>query len=150
VPPAEKKKQLLVDNEMLVSFFLRLADRSEAIRVHFRFVLGLILLRKRLLRYESTETRDGVERWRMTLASDKSAHEVVNPRLTDDQIEAVSAELGAILHGDMGAWASDLGDESGVESVDRGDAVDALEPTGAANHAIDPNGANREDAPSDA
>ena len=40
----------------------------------------------------------------MTLTLDKTAHQVVNPHLTDDQIEGVSSQLSAILHGDMGHW----------------------------------------------
>ncbi|MEE9178223.1 MAG: hypothetical protein V3U46_07310, partial [Acidimicrobiia bacterium] len=76
------------------------------VRVHFRFVLALILLRKRLLRYEGSAVENEVEAWRMTLMSDRSDHRVVNPRLTDDQIEGVSQQLSAILHGDMGEWAA--------------------------------------------
>lgn len=106
VPVKAKKKRLLVDNEMLVSFFTRLAGEAELIRVQFRFVLALILMRKRLLRYERTTTSDGTETWTLTLMTDKSEHQVVNPRLTDDQIESVSGQLGAVLHGDMGEWAA--------------------------------------------
>ena len=104
VPVKEKRKRLLVDNEILAHFFLRLADQSEPLRLQFRFVLALILLRKRLLRYEETTIEDGREIWRMTLTLDKTTHQVVNPHLTDDQIEGVSSQLSAILHGDMGHW----------------------------------------------
>jgi len=105
VPIKEKKKQLLVDNAVLVNFFSRLADEQDPARIRFRFVLALILMRKRLLRYDTSEVRDGQEYWRMTIPSDQSTHEVVNPRLTDDQIEDVSRQISAILHGDMGEWA---------------------------------------------
>ena len=104
VPVKEKRKRLLVDDEILVHFFLRLADQSEPHRLQFRFVLALILLRKRLLRYDETIMEDGRQVWRMTLTLDKTAHQVVNPHLTDDQIEGVSSQLSAILHGDMGHW----------------------------------------------
>ncbi len=113
VPVKEKKKRLLVDNEILVSFFLRLVDETELVRVQFRFVLALILMRKRLIKYDGTKTEGDVETWRMILVSDKSVHEIVNPQLTDDQIEGVSEQLTAILHGDMGEW---------VEQADDGDA----------------------------
>jgi len=106
VPIKQKRKKLLVDNEILVSFFLRLGDESEPARLHFRFVLALILMRKRLLRYEGSVVEGGVEVWRMVQASDRSEHRVVNPRLTDEQIEGVSSQLSAILHGDMGEWAT--------------------------------------------
>ncbi len=105
VPIKQKRRKLLVDNEILVSFFTRLADQAEPLRVQFRFVLALILLRKRLLRYEGTATDEGREIWRMTLAIDKTSHQVINPRLTEDQIQEVSSQLSAILHGDMGKWA---------------------------------------------
>ena len=112
MPVKEKRKKLLVDNELLVSFFLRLADETEPVRIQFRFVLALILMRKRLLRYSATEMADGVETWRMVIPADQSEHKVVNPNLTDEQIEGVSGQLSAILHGDMGEWAvmDDAGD----------------------------------------
>ena len=106
IPIKRKHKKLLVDNEILISFFLRLGNESEPARLQFRFVLALILMRKRLLRYEGSGVEDGVEVWRMVLTADRSEHRVVNPRLTDEQIEGVSSQLSAILHGDMGEWAT--------------------------------------------
>ena len=105
VPTREKRKKLLVDNEMLVSFFLRLGEETEPARVRFRFVLALMLMRKRLLRYDTAASPDGVETWKMTLLQDKSTHEVIDPKLSDDQIAGVSEQLSAILHSDMGVWA---------------------------------------------
>jgi hypothetical protein len=103
VPIKEKKKRLLVDDDVLINFFTRLAGEPEETRVHFRFVLALILMRKRLLRYEETDRTAAQEIWMMRLARDREGplHSVVNPRLNDAQIERVSRELGAILHGDM-------------------------------------------------
>ncbi|HRX83922.1 MAG TPA: hypothetical protein P5572_02765 [Phycisphaerae bacterium] len=103
VPFKEKKKRLLVDDEVLINFFTRLASEPEETRVHFRFVLALILMRKRLLKYEETDRSADAEVWIMRLARDKEGptHRVVNPRLNDEQIERVSRELGAILHGDV-------------------------------------------------
>ena len=105
VPVKQKSKKLLVNNEMLSGFFERLVDETEPVRVQFRFVLALILMRKRLLRYVSSDVKDGVETWTMTLMRDRSEHKVINPQLTDDQIEVVSQELSAILHSDMGEWS---------------------------------------------
>ena len=134
VPVREKKKRLLVDDDVLINFFTRLADEQQESRVHFRFVLALILMRKRILRYEETEIVEGNELWLMRLVRDKDGplHRVVNPQLNDAQIEQVSRELGAILHGDAGAWgdASDtdepaVGEDgesaAGAESADRCD-----------------------------
>jgi hypothetical protein len=118
VPVKEKRKKLLVDNEILVSFFTRLADQTDPLREQFRFVLALILMRKRLLRYDKSAKEQGREVWHMTLMTDRSEHRVANPRLTDEQIEAVSSQLGAILHGDMGEWAATADDLAGATAGD--------------------------------
>ncbi|MEE9293340.1 MAG: hypothetical protein V3W34_00030, partial [Phycisphaerae bacterium] len=98
----EKKKRLLVDDDVLVNFFRRLKDETRLVRLQFRFVLALILMRKRLLKYEETKRADEKEYWVMRLGKEAERHSVLNPRLTDDEIETVSKELGAILHGDVG------------------------------------------------
>jgi hypothetical protein len=118
VPVKEKKKRLLVDNDILFSFFLRLSKETEPVRTQFRFVLALILMRKRLLRYEGANVEDGVEVWRMVQPGEQTEHKVINPRLSDQQIDGVSQQLTAILHGDMGEW--------GVSPTA---AADELEPT---------------------
>ena len=98
--PAEKKK-LLVDDAVLMNFFERLADESDQLKVNFRFVLALILMRKRRLKYEESHRQGDQEIWRMRVAGQKEIHEVINPRLDDEQIQQVSQELSAILQGDF-------------------------------------------------
>lgn len=110
LPVKEKQKKTFVDNEVLRGFFLRLADETDPVRIQFRFVIALILMRKRILRYEGSETVDGVETWSTRLTRDEKTHRVVNPRLSEDQIEEVSKQLGVILHTDMGDWDNESGD----------------------------------------
>lgn len=122
IPTPEKKhdKGQLVDDSVLVNFFERLEQQTEPIRVRFRFVLALILMRKKLLRYEQTFERDGVEYWQMRLVSADAVHEVENPRMTDEQITEVSSQLGAILRG------GSSGDEgSSSDEPAPGDGADA-------------------------
>lgn len=115
VPEKKEKKRLFVNNDVMVDLMLRLADREEEVKQHFRFVLSLILMRKRLLKYEQTVHEEGIEYWHMRLTRDQSVHAIVNPRMTDDQIAAVSAELGAILHGDATAFERFDADPPGTE-----------------------------------
>lgn len=127
VPVKEAKKRLLVNDELLIAFFQRLADEREPIRVQFRFVLALILMRKRFLKYESTTTESGTEVWEMLLTRDQSHHRVVNPNLTDDQVETVSRELSVILHDDMGDWA-DGGENREADRVGPGSSASLSPP----------------------
>ncbi len=101
VPEPAQKKKLLVDDEVLLEFFERLGEASERVKINFRFVLALILMRKRILKYERTELRHGEEFWIMGQVRQQTKHEVVNPRLDDAQIEEVSEQLSAILRSEL-------------------------------------------------
>ncbi len=97
----EQPRKTFVDDSVLINFFLRVADCAEPLKLRFRFVLSLILLRKRLVKYEQTIREKDGEYWEMKLMRDKSLHKVFNPSMNDAEIEAVTGELGAILHGDF-------------------------------------------------
>ena len=101
MPLPNQKKKLFVDDEILINFFKRLEDEKEPIKVHFRFVLALILMRKKILKYEDTRREAGQEIWKMRFVKETEMHEVVNPELDDPQIEQVSQELSSILHGEL-------------------------------------------------
>jgi hypothetical protein len=115
VPEPNQKKRLFVDDEVLVNLFRRLADADQAQRVAFRFVVALILMRKKLLRYEGSFVRKAErpasadpplpvadeEVWRMTLKGEAEAVEVVNPRLDEAQIGQVTQQLGEVLEGEL-------------------------------------------------
>ncbi|MCG3132165.1 MAG: hypothetical protein FLDDKLPJ_02998 [Phycisphaerae bacterium] len=118
VAPREQKKRLLIDDDALLTFFARLESETEPVRVQFRFVLALILMRKRLLKYESSKMCDGVEVWTVLLTRNPSRHTVVNPGLSDDQIEGVSRELTAILHGDTAAHLADEAEAGACADVE--------------------------------
>ncbi len=101
VPGREEKKKLLVDNEILIEFFKRLTESDDESKQGFIFVLALILMRKRILKYLNTKTTDdGKEIWIMKLSKEDKEYHIVNPHLDDQQIEQIREGLGNILAGD--------------------------------------------------
>jgi hypothetical protein len=105
VPPREEKRKLLVDDEVLVDLFERLADDERPQRVAFRFVLGLILMRKRLLRFVGRRAgADRTETWLLRARgddADATPHEVVNPRLEDEDVRELTSQLSEILESEL-------------------------------------------------
>ncbi len=98
VPVPDEPTQQFVDNQVLVGFFEKLADEGEPVKVTFRFVLALMLMRKKILVYDSTRRDDdGVEIWTMHYRKEGGSVEVVHPEMDDQQIVAVTSELGAIF-----------------------------------------------------
>ena len=101
LPNPDQKKHIFIDDDMLMAFFERLETETDEEKVNFRFVLTLILMRKRRLKYDSSKTEDGKETWRMRITGEKEFVEVVNPHLDEEQIEQLSSQLGQILQTDL-------------------------------------------------
>lgn len=98
LPHPDQKKQIFIDDEMLMAFFDRLEQETEEEKINFRFVLALILMRKRRLKYDSSKIEDGREIWRLRIVGgDKQFVEVTNPNLNEEQIEELSSQLSQIL-----------------------------------------------------
>ena len=103
MPRKEAPKKTFVDDTVLMTFFDRLKDATEPAKQRFRFVLALILLRKRLLRYENSRREGEGEVWIMRRVGDPSRHEIYNPGLSEDEIGEITSQLGSVLHADLAA-----------------------------------------------
>ncbi len=130
VPEPNQKKKLFVDNDVLMNLLRRLADVKEPQRLAFRFVLALILMRKKMLRYDGTQKRQAIvplpdepdstaggqsveqEWWQMTPKLDLSKGpfgkwnedeviEVLDPHLDEAQIQQVTEQLNEILNAEL-------------------------------------------------
>ena len=106
MPEKGEKKKVFVDDQVLLDIFERLADDDREDRQAFRFVLGLILLRKRLFRHESQRTEEGGDRvvWLLKPKGsppDAPLVELVNPGIGDEDILSLSEQLGDVLQGDL-------------------------------------------------
>jgi len=97
LPHPDQKKQIFVDDEMLMAFFERLERETEQEKINFRFVLALVLMRKRRLKYDSSKIEEDKEIWRLRIAGEKQFVEVINPHLDDGQIGQLSSQMGKIL-----------------------------------------------------
>ena len=119
IPEASGKKKTFVDDAVLLNLLRRLEEATEPQRLAFRFVVALILMRKKLLRYDGTDAVDDPvgdgpvqEWWRFTPKADVSkCHfgkwaedetlSVLDPHLDEGQIEQVTSQLGEILEAEL-------------------------------------------------
>jgi len=101
MPSPTQKKNIFVDDSVLINFFERLAEEKEPMKVNFRFVLALILMRKRQLKYEDSRWEGEKEIWRMRLVRQSDIHELENPHLQEEQIQQLAQELSSILQGEL-------------------------------------------------
>lgn len=101
LPRPDEKKHRFVDDEMLMAFFERLERETEQEKINFRFVLALVLMRKRRLKYDSSRRQDNGEIWRLRITGRKDLVDVINPELDDEQIERLTSQIGEILQTDL-------------------------------------------------
>ncbi len=102
VPEPNQKKRLFIDDEVLMNLFTRLEDTEEEEKLSFRFVLGLILMRKKLLKYVSSERdEDGREWWTMQPRGEAAPLTMLNPQMDEDKVGQVTAQLGQILDAEL-------------------------------------------------
>jgi hypothetical protein len=99
--PSTARRAMFVDDDVLCELFERLAETEEQGKIDFRFVLGLILMRKRRIVYESTRHEGEKEIWSMRFKGREDKMDLVNPRLDEQKVGEVSQQLGEILNGDL-------------------------------------------------
>ena len=115
VPPSGRGPRL-VDFERLMQLFEHLADAEDAEARRFRFVLALVLLRKRRLRQIESRRRGGEEEWILREVGSDRRHTVACPTLSDVEIGSVTERLREIL--DMPpAWQEGEVARTGGESA---------------------------------
>jgi hypothetical protein len=96
-----QKRRIFVDDDVLMTFFERLAEETEAEKINFRFVLALVLMRRRRLKYTSSRIENDGEIWTLKVTGQDREVTVIDPKLTEDQISGLSSQIGRILQVDI-------------------------------------------------
>jgi hypothetical protein len=65
--------------------------------VSFRYVVGLLLMRRKRLKFDDVRTENDVEILRLRCGQTRQVHDVVNPALGDDEIQTVQDEVFKVL-----------------------------------------------------
>ncbi len=100
VQPPESKRRPAIDDEMLLDCFVRLEGQSEPGKVRFRYIVALLLLRRKRLRFESGPGQRGGEEPEIIVARcnrSRDEYQVINPRLTEQEMVQVQEEVFQVL-----------------------------------------------------
>jgi hypothetical protein len=100
MPEPDARKRLVLDDEAIEEVFDRLVDDDRPNRVAVRWLLAMILLRKKRLRHLRVDAKDGQETWLFARRGDAEGAPptaVVRPQLDEEGIAALADELGAVI-----------------------------------------------------
>jgi hypothetical protein len=81
----------------LLDCFHRLEGQTDPSKVNFRYVLALLLMRRRRFQFEEARNKAGHEILVLRCGRTGARHEVPNPGLSDDEMAAVQADVFAAL-----------------------------------------------------
>lgn len=98
IPQKDRPAKVFVDNNILMDLFREIVAKEDEGKAGFLFVLSLMLMRKRLLRIVSTSyDESGRELWTVRLQGDDNEYRLVNPELTDEDIERIKEDMESIF-----------------------------------------------------
>jgi hypothetical protein len=86
-----------LDEETLLECFHRLEGEDGPDKVRFRFVLALLLLRRKRLRLEGSEQSGGQEVLLVRCPRTGARSAVIDPKLSDGELEAVQDDVFDVL-----------------------------------------------------
>jgi hypothetical protein len=95
------EKKPVIDDELLMDCFARLENSTEPARLRFRYVVGLLLMRRKRLRFEEARTEDGQEVLLLRCTRKGRKHRVLNPCLSDAELTEVQDDVFQALGWDV-------------------------------------------------
>ena len=95
----EPDRPRLVNAELLMEFFKRLEGSPEPRKQQFRYILCLILMRKKRFKFTDVVITGETEWLVVEERAEKVNHRVLDPKLSEDQIESLRGEISRILTG---------------------------------------------------
>ncbi len=96
--PAARRVQAF-DREAVCSFFECLEGARDPAQVQLRFVVALLLWRKKVLKLERTAELGDHDVWEFVVVRSGTVHRVERPDLDEAQLERLSTQLERLLAG---------------------------------------------------
>jgi len=97
IPADGENRRPPIDDEMLLECFGRLEGAPEPDRINFRYVLALLLMRRKRLKFEETLMEGDSEILQLRCVRTGTQHRVINPRLIETEMSAVQDEVFKVL-----------------------------------------------------
>jgi hypothetical protein len=97
VVPTPQEKKAVFDTGMAKEFLLRLLKEDAPERASLRYLLALLLMRKKAVKVSDQFVKDGVERMVISIPPDETAFEVACLELDEAETTKLREELGRLF-----------------------------------------------------
>jgi hypothetical protein len=96
-PESTPRKTQAFDREAIYAFFLRLEDARRPEQLQFRFLLALLLWRKKVLKLERSLDMGAHQIWEFSTPRTHETHRVTRPELDESELDRLSTQLETVL-----------------------------------------------------
>ena len=97
VPDGKKPAKPTINDALLSELFDQLAESEEPDRIRFRYVLALLLMRRKKLRFVDLDREGDSEFMLLAKPKGKGTYRVLDPRLGEDELLGVQDEIFRVL-----------------------------------------------------
>lgn len=97
IPEGGRPAKPIINDDLLLDCFQHLTNTTEPARLNFRYVVALLLMRRKRFKFEDVRKLEGHELLIMRDAKNGQRHEVRDPQLNEDEMEAVRDEVFRVL-----------------------------------------------------
>jgi hypothetical protein len=96
-----KERRTVIDASVLMDCFVRLDGVDDPYKRNFRFILALLLLRRKALKLVGSLRDNGVDVLVLRTPAGSDEHRVINPDLSEEQLAAMQSEVERMLQSSM-------------------------------------------------
>ena len=97
VPDGGKPAKPVINDDLLADCFEHLSGTTDPARLRFRYVVALLLMRRKRFKFEDARKRGDRDSLVVRDARSGRRHEVEDPQLTDPEMDAVRDEVFRVL-----------------------------------------------------
>ncbi len=97
IPASDSRRRPTINDEWLFDCFIHLGEAKEPAQKNFRYVIGLLLMRRKRFKFDDVLKRDGEEYLLLRDAKSGTKYEVLDPRLGEAETAAVQDEVFRVL-----------------------------------------------------
>lgn len=97
IPECGQPRRPTINDDLLIDCFGHLSGTVEASQQNFRYVIALLLMRRKRFKFEDVIKQDGKEVILLRDVKSGTRHQVIDPRLDDSEMEAVQDEVFRVL-----------------------------------------------------
>jgi hypothetical protein len=97
IPAQEQARRVIIDDDMLIDCLQRMGGQAEPAKLNFRYVVALLLMRRKRLKFDQVRTDGGQEFLQLRCVKTGTKYDVLNPRLTDQEMAEVQDEVFKVL-----------------------------------------------------